>query len=125
FQHLGEQFDHAAARVLADTLDEATARYLSEARSPSPKVHELDNRGSSFYLTLYWAQALATQRADARLAERFRPVADALGANESKILAELQAVQGSPQDLGGYYRPRPERAAAVMRPSATLNAIID
>jgi isocitrate dehydrogenase len=125
FQHLADQFDNAAARVLGDTLDEATARYLSEARSPSAKVHELDNRGSTFYLTLYWADALAKQRADARLAERFRPVAAALTANESKILAELAAAQGSPQDLGGYYRPDPERAAAVMRPSATLNAIID
>jgi isocitrate dehydrogenase len=125
FQHLAEEFDHGAARVLGDTLDEATARYLSEARSPSAKVHELDNRGSTFYLTLYWAEALAKQRADARLAERFRPVAAALVANEAKILTELAAAQGSPQDLGGYYRPDPERAAAVMRPSATLNAIID
>jgi isocitrate dehydrogenase len=125
FQHLADQFDNAAAGVLGDTLDEATARYLSEARSPSAKVHELDNRGSTFYLTLYWAEALAGQRADTRLAERFRPVAEALAANESKILAELAAAQGSPQDLGGYYRPDPERAAAVMRPSATLNAIID
>jgi isocitrate dehydrogenase len=125
FQHLADQFDNAAARVLGDTLDEATARYLSEARSPSAKVHELDNRGSTFYLTLYWADALAKQRADAGLAERFRPVAAALAANESKILAELAAAQGSPQELGGYYRPDPERAAAVMRPSATLNAIID
>jgi len=124
-QHLADQFDNAAARVLGDTLDDATARYLSEARSPSAKVHELDNRGSTFYLTLYWAEALAKQRADARLAERFRPIAEALAANESKILAELAAAQGSPQDLGGYYRPDPERAAAVMRPSATLNAIID
>jgi isocitrate dehydrogenase len=125
FQHLAEQFDNAAARVLGDTLDEATARYLSEARSPSAKVHELDNRGSTFYLTLYWAEALAGQRADTRLAERFRPVAEALAASEAKILAELAAAQGSPQDLGGYYRPDPERTAAVMRPSATLNAIID
>ena len=125
FQHLAEQFDNAAARVLGDTLDEATARYLSEARSPSAKVHELDNRGSTFYLTLYWAEALASQREDARLADRFRPVAEALLANEPRILAELDAAQGSPQDLGGYYRPDPERAAAVMRPSATLNAIID
>ncbi|MGE0159172.1 MAG: NADP-dependent isocitrate dehydrogenase [Gemmatimonadales bacterium] len=125
FQHLADEFDHPAARVLGDTLDEATARYLSEAKSPSAKVHELDNRGSTFYLTLYWAQALAGQRADARLAERFRPIARALADNESKILAELQAAQGSPQDLGGYYRPDPARAAAVMRPSSTLNTIID
>jgi isocitrate dehydrogenase len=125
FQHLADEFDQAAARVLGDTLDEATARYLSEARSPSAKVHELDNRGSTFYLTLYWADALARQGADARLAERFRPVAQALAANEPEILRELDAAQGSPQDLGGYYRPDLARAAAVMRPSATLNAIID
>ena len=125
FQHLADHFDHAAARVLGDTLDQATARYLSEARSPSAKVHELDNRGSTFYLTLYWAEALAGQSDDVRLAERFRPVAGALSANESRILTELEAAQGSPQDLGGYYRPDPERAAAVMRPSRTLNAIID
>jgi isocitrate dehydrogenase len=125
FQHLAEQFDNPGARILGDTLDAATARYLSEARSPSAKVHELDNRGSTFYLTLYWAEALASQREDARLADRFRTVAEALAASESKILAELGAAQGSPQDLGGYYRPDPERASAVMRPSATLNAIID
>jgi isocitrate dehydrogenase len=125
FQHLADQFDNAAARVLGNTLDEATARYLSEARSPSAKVHELDNRGSTFYLTRYWAEALANQGDDARLAERFRPVAEALVANESKILAELDAAQGSPQDLGGYYRPDAQRASAVMRPSGTLNAIID
>jgi isocitrate dehydrogenase len=125
FQHLADQFGNAAARVLGDTLDDATARYLAEARSPSAKVHELDNRGSTFYLTLYWAEALAAQRADARLAERFRPVAEALAANEARIVAELDAAQGSPQDLGGYYRPDPKRVAAVMRPSATLNAVIE
>jgi isocitrate dehydrogenase len=125
FQHLADQFDNAAARVLGDTLDDATAQYLAEARSPSAKVHELDNRGSTFYLTLYWAEALAKQHVDARLAERFAPVARALRAHEDAILSELAAAQGSPQDLGGYYRPDPERAAAVMRPSATLNAIID
>jgi isocitrate dehydrogenase len=125
FQHLADQFDNAAARVLGDTLDDATARYLGEAKSPSAKVHELDNRGSTFYLTLYWAEALAGQRADAGLAKRFRPVAEALSANEAKIAGELEAAQGSPQDLGGYYRPDPKRVAAVMRPSPTLNAIID
>jgi isocitrate dehydrogenase len=125
FQHLADQFANASARVLGDTLDDATAQYLAEAKSPSAKVHELDNRGSTFYLTLYWAEALAEQRADAGLAERFAPVAEALRANEAVILSELAAAQGSRQDLGGYYRPDRERAAAVMRPSATLNAIID
>jgi len=125
FQQFADVFDSAPARVLADTLDEAIARYLKNARSPQPKVHELDNRGSTFYLTLYWAKALADQRADARLADRFRPVAKALADAESTILAELNAAQGAPQDLGGYWRPDPARAAAVMRPSQTLNAIVN
>jgi isocitrate dehydrogenase len=124
-QHFADQFDHAPARVLADTLDEAIARYLKEARSPLPRVHELDNRGSTFYLTLYWAQALATQRADAGLARRFGPPAAALAEGEAGILADLDAAQGAPQDLGGYWRPDPARAAAVMRPSKTLNEIVD
>jgi isocitrate dehydrogenase len=123
-QHLGEQFGNTAARVLGDTLDEATAAYLDNARSPSRKVHELDNRGSTFYLTLYWARALA-KRSEGGLADRFGPVAAALADNEAKILAELDASEGAPQDLGGYYQPDPARAAAAMRPSATLNAIID
>ncbi len=125
FQQFADQFDNAPARVLADTLDEAVARYLKEARSPQPKVGELDNRGSTFYLTLYWAEALAAQRSDEGLAERFRPVARALAAAEAEIIAELDGTQGEPQDLGGYYRPDPVRAAAVMRPSKTLNTIID
>jgi isocitrate dehydrogenase len=124
-QHLGEQFDNAGARVLGDTLDEATARYLQEGREPARRVGQIDNRGSTFYLTLYWAQALAEQDADRGLAERFRPVAEALSGNEATIAAELIAAQGSPQDVGGYYRPDPERAAAAMRPSATLNRIVD
>jgi len=124
-QHLGERFDNAAARVLADALDRATARYLQEARSPGRDVHELDNRGSTFYLTMYWAEALAAQSEDAALAKRFGPVAAALGEAERTILSELDAAQGAPQDLGGYYRPDPERAARAMRPSGTLNRIID
>jgi isocitrate dehydrogenase len=124
-QHLGERYDNKGARVLADTLDEATAGYLGNARSPSPKVNELDNRGSTFYLTLYWAQALAAQRSDEALARRFRGVAEALLANESKVLAELSAVQGAPQELGGYYMPDARRADSAMRPSATLNGILE
>jgi isocitrate dehydrogenase len=124
-QHLGESFDNPGARVLGDALDRATARYLDNSRSPSRKVKELDNRGSTFYLTLYWAEALAAQDADPALAERFRPVAAALAENEDRILAELTEAQGPPQDIGGYYMPDPDRAAAAMRPSRTLNAIIE
>jgi isocitrate dehydrogenase len=124
-QHLGEKFDNAGARVLASTLDVATAEYLDNARSPSRVVHEIDNRGSTFYLTLYWAQAVAEQKADAALAKRFAPVAAALAKNEDKIVAELMAAQGSPQDLGGYYMRDPAKADAAMRPSATLNRIIE
>mgnify|MGYP002623758661 CR=1 FL=1 len=124
-QHLGETFDNPGARVLGDALDAATGAYLDNGRSPSRKVHELDNRGSTYYLATYWARALADQSADAALAERFAPVAAALEDGEDTILAELDAAQGAPQELGGYYRPDPDRAAAAMRPSATLNAIID
>ena len=123
-QHLGEQFDNAGARVLGDALDEATAQYLGKARTPSRSVHELDNRGSCFYLTLYWAQALVEQESDVELAMRFAPVAAALTQNQEKIIAELNGAQGSPQDVGGYYLPDQDQVAAAMRPSATLNAII-
>lgn len=124
FQHLGDQFNNAGATLLGDALDEATAAYLENSRLPSRKVNELDNRGSSFYLALYWAQALAAQTESTELAARFKPVAEAMSANEDKIIAELNAAQGSPQDVGGYYRPDPEKAAAAMRPSETLNGII-
>ncbi len=123
--HLGEQFDNAAARLLGETLDTATAQLLLNRKAPSRKVHELDNRGSQFYLALYWAQALAEQKRDTDLARRFAPVAAALAANESKIVAELDAAQGAPQDIGGYYRPDPALTEKAMRPSATFNAIID
>ena len=124
-EHLGENFDNAAARLLGETLDEATGRLLDNRKAPSRKVHELDNRGSQFYLALYWAQALAAQSTDPDLARRFGPVAEALAANEDTIVGELNEAQGPPQDLGGYYRPDPERASAAMRPSATFNGIID
>jgi isocitrate dehydrogenase len=123
-QHLGETFGNEGAKVLADTLDEAIANYLTDARSPSAKVGELDNRGSTFYLTLHWARALAAQSSNGELASRFRPVADALASNEKKILSEIDATQGKKQDLGGYYRPDDTRATAAMCPSATLNEII-
>ena len=123
-QHLGEHFDNPGAVVLADTLETATATYLENARSPSRQVHELDNRGSTFYLTRYWAEALAEQSSDPALADRFRPLAAALVDNEAQILAELLDAQGPPQDLGGYYKPDLDRAGAAMRPSATLNGIL-
>jgi len=123
-QHLGEEFDNAGARVLGEALDTATAAYLMNARSPSRKVHELDNRGSTFYLTLYWARALADQSSDPALADRFGPVATALEDNEETILSELNGAQGPPQDVGGYYLPNLESANAVMCPSATLNGVI-
>jgi len=123
-QHLGERFDNPGAVVLADTLETATAAYLENARSPLRQVHELDNRGSTFYLTRYWAEALAEQSSDPALADRFRPLAAALVDNEAQILAELLDAQGPPQDLGGYYKPDLDRAGAAMRPSATLNGIL-
>jgi len=122
---LGEKNNNAAAKVLGATLDEATTQYLLTNKSPSRKVGELDNRGSHFYLSMYWARALANQGDDAALAARFAPVADALEANEQVIVAELSEAQGPPQDLGGYYLPDAAKAAAAMRPSATLNRIID
>ncbi len=123
--HLGDKFDNAAARLLGETLDEATAKLLIERKAPSRKVHELDNRGSQFYLTLYWAEAVAAQTTDAALASRFAPIARELAANEEKIVSELNGAQGPPQDLGGYYRPDSALAERAMRPSPTFNAIID
>lgn len=124
-EHLDEQFDNKGAKVLADALDTATGRYLENDRLPSRKVHEIDNRGSTFYLTLYWAQALAGQDADAGLARRFGPVAAALAENEAKILSEFDDAQGEAQDIGGYYKPDADRVIAAMCPSETLNMIID
>ena len=123
-QHLGENFDNPGARVLGDTLETATSDYLSSARSPSRKVNELDNRGSTFYLTLYWARALAAQDLDTDLAERFSSVAAALTEHETQILDELDRAQGSPQDVGGYYRPSESQTTAAMCPSEALNNII-
>jgi isocitrate dehydrogenase len=124
-QHLGEHFDNSSAGVLGDALDRATALYLQNGREPARKVGQLDNRGSTFYLALYWAQALAQQETDAELAQRFRSVAAELTENEARIVAELNGAQGTPQDIGGYYRPDPARTERAMRPSPTLNAIID
>ena len=111
--------------MLADALDAANAKFLEENKSPARKVGGLDNRGSHFYLAMYWAQALAAQDDDAALKAKFAPVAKALSDNESKIVAELAAVQGSAVDIGGYYRPDQAKLAKAMRPSATLNAALE
>ena len=113
--------DNPKAKVLADTLDRATATFLNEDKSPTRRVGGIDNRGSHFYLSLYWAQELAAQTEDADLAKAFAPLAETLSANEQTIVGELLAVQGEPADIGGYYQPDPAKAAAVMRPSATWN----
>jgi isocitrate dehydrogenase len=125
FEHLAQTTDNARARVLADTLDRATGTLLDENRSPSRKLGGLDNRGSHFYLALYWARELAAQSVDPELATAFAPLADRLTADEDAIVAELLAVQGSPSDIGGYYRPDDTMASAVMRPSATFTAALD
>ncbi|GLY15649.1 isocitrate dehydrogenase, NADP-dependent [Kineosporia sp. NBRC 101677] len=121
FEHLAQTTKNARAQVLADTLDRATGTFLNENKSPSRKAGELDNRGSHFYLALYWAQELAGQNDDAELAEKFTALAAALAEKEQTILDELIQVQGQPADVGGYYRPDPAKAEAIMRPSATLN----
>jgi isocitrate dehydrogenase len=120
-----EQTGNARALLLARTLDQAIESYLEHARYPSRKVNEIDNRGSTYYLALYWAQALAAQDEDAELKARFEPVAKALAENEDAITAELLAAQGEPVDIGGYYLPDEAKTAAAMRPSKTLNGIID
>ncbi|WP_372410815.1 NADP-dependent isocitrate dehydrogenase [Streptomyces luteireticuli] len=124
FEHLAQTTGNARAQVLADTLDRATATFLNEDKSPTRRVGGIDNRGSHFYLSLYWAQELAGQTVDADLAKAFAPLAETLTAQEGKIVDELIAVQGSPADIGGYYQPDPAKAAAVMRPSQTFNAAI-
>jgi isocitrate dehydrogenase len=124
-EFLAEKTGNARAKVLADALDRATGTFLEENKSPSRRAGELDNRGSAFYLALYWAQELAGQPEDAALAAEFKALAETLAREEQRIVDELAAVQGSPVDVGGYYRPDPERAAAAMRPSATFRAAID
>jgi isocitrate dehydrogenase len=116
---------NARASLLSKTLDEAISRYLEDARYPLQKVNEIDNRGSTYYLTLAWAKALAAQDEDRDLKQRFIPVAAELVAAEDKITQELLAAQGKPVDIGGYYFPDDDKCAAAMRPSSTLNAIID
>lgn len=121
FEHLAQTTDNASAQVLADTLDRATATFLEKDKSPTRRVGGIDNRGSHFYLAMYWAQELAKQTADAQLAESFAPLAKTLVEQEQTIVDELNGVQGSPADIGGYYQPDEAKAASVMRPSATLN----
>jgi isocitrate dehydrogenase len=121
-EDLGIKTGNNKARVLAQTLDAATGKRLDNRKSPLPKTGELDNRGSQYYLALYWAQELAAQTQDPGLAEHFGPLAKALAGNEQKILAELAAVQGKPVDIGGYFKPDLGKVTAVMRPSVTLDA---
>jgi len=123
-EDLGLKTGNAQAKVLAKTLDAATGKLLDNNKNPSPKTGQLDNRGSQFYLALYWAQELAAQTDDADLARRFAPLAQQLAANEQKIVDELNAVQGKPADIGGYYLPDLAKLDAVMRPSKTLNAVL-
>ena len=124
-EHLAKIANNSAAKMLADTLDQANAKFLESNKSPARKVGEIDNRGSHFYLALYWAQALAQQTQDKNLAARFAKVAKEMADNEAKISGELIAAQGKPVDTGGYYHPDDAKASKAMRPSATLNAIID
>ena len=123
-EDLGIKTGNGKAKLLAKTLDEATGRLLDENKSPSPKTGQLDNRGSQFYLAKFWAERLAGQTEDAELAAKFAPLAKALAENEQKIIAELSEVQGKAVDIGGYYKADAEKCKAVMRPSATLNAIL-
>jgi len=124
FEHLADTTGNERAKVLAETLDAANGKFLENDRSPGRKLGTLDNRGSHFYLALYWAQALAAQNKDAELKKTFAPIAAELEANEEKIVAELAAAQGRPVDIGGYYRPDDVKASAAMRPSNTFNRIL-
>ena len=124
-EHIAVNFDNAKAGILAKTLDEATCQYLLNNKSPSRKVGEIDNRGSHFYVAMYWAKALSAQAEDAQLKAAFSEVASALAEKESAIVGELNEAQGVAQDIGGYFRPDPEKVSAAMRPSASFNAVID
>ncbi len=124
FEHMAQTTDNPRAQILADTLDAATGRFLNENKSPSRKVGEIDNRGSHFYLALFWAEELAAQDADTELAKKYAELATALRDNEETINEELLSVQGQPADIGGYFQPDDERTTAVMRPSKTLNEVL-
>jgi isocitrate dehydrogenase len=124
FRHEAEAFDNARAKLLGEALDKATETLLNENKSPTRRLGGIDNRGSHFYIALYWAQELAAQTDDAELAAAFAPVARALTENAEAIAADLIAVQGSPADIGGYYRPDAAKTTAVMRPSQRFNDIL-
>jgi isocitrate dehydrogenase len=124
-EHFSQKYENSKARVLSETLDLATEKFLDENKSPSRKVGELDTRGSHFFLALYWAQALSAQSADTELGDIFQGIARALTDAAADITTELLAAQGKPQDIGGYYLPNPGKRDAAMRPSVTLNQIID
>ncbi|MFT5777142.1 MAG: isocitrate dehydrogenase [Crocinitomicaceae bacterium] len=123
-EHLSEKYDNPKAKILADTLDDATEKLLINRKGPSRKVNELDNRGSHFYIAMYWAQALAAQDVDPELKVQFTGLADELVANEETIVSELNSVQGVPMDIGGYYFPSAAKAEAAMRPSETFNKVL-
>ena len=124
-EHEANANNNPKAQILADALDKATVSLLQNGKSPSRVVNEIDNRGSHFYLALYWAQELSSQTADAELQAKFAPIADALMSNEAKIMEELNVVQGVAVDIEGYYYPSQSRTSDSMRPSDTLNAIIN
>ena len=124
-EHLSEASSNPKAKVLSETLDEATSKFLDENKSPSRKVNELDNRGSHFYLAMYWAFALAAQNDDLELKQQFAPIAEQMMRNEAEIVSELNNTQGIPMDIGGYYFPTEELASQAMRPSGTFNDIIN
>ena len=124
-EHLAQTQGNKKAEVLADALDEANAKFLATDKSPARKVGQIDNRGSHFYLAMYWAEALADQTTDAEISATFAPIAKAMQENEATINEELIAAQGKPQDIGGYYHPDAAKTYAAMRPSATLNTIVD
>jgi isocitrate dehydrogenase len=124
-EHLAQTQDNVKSQILADALDAANAKFLATDKSPARKLGGIDNRGSHFYLAMYWAEALANQSQDAEIAEKFRPVAKALQENEAMINEELIGAQGKPQEIGGYYHTDTDKTYAAMRPSATLNKIVD
>ena len=124
-EHLGQTQNNTKALVLAETLDAATELFLANDKSPARKVGQIDNRGSHFYLALYWAQGLAAQTKDAELQAKFSVLANTLTENEEKISGELIGVQGKPQEIGGYYHPNDDLVAAAMRPSETLNSALN
>jgi len=123
-EDIGDKTGNPKVKILARTLDEATGKLLDNNKSPSPRTGELDNRGSQFYLAMYWAEALANQTEDKELQAYFAPLAKTLAENEQKIVSELKAVQGKAADIGGYYLADSEKCKAVMRPSATFNAAL-